>query len=138
VGEGRMIKLRSKGARIMIRLLIIDDDIATCNFLKAFFCQTGYEVFTANDGDQAVVLVRDEKPDVILLDVLMPGLSGIEVLQKIKKASNGAKIIMMSAVDAEVVVELAMKYGADGYIVKPFSLEALEKAISRKASKTNP
>jgi len=122
----------------MISLLIIDDDVATCDFLKSFFCQSGYKVFTANDGSQAFIIVKEEKPDVILLDVLMPGLSGIEVLQKIKKASNGAKIIMMSAVDAEVVVGMAMKYGADGYVVKPFSLESLEKIISQKTSETRP
>ncbi len=113
----------------MIKLLVIDDDFATCDFLISFFSQRGYKVFVANDEKQAVLIVKEEQPYIILLDVRLPGSSGIEVLQKIKGIDKNSKVIMMSAVDEKVVIELAMKYGAVSYITKPFSLEQLEKEV---------
>ncbi len=113
----------------MIKLLVIDDDLATCDFLRSFFSQRGYKVFVANDGDQAIFITKEKRPDIILLDIKMPGLSGIEILQKIKEIDKNSKVIMMSAVDEKVVVELAMKYGAVDYITKPFSLEWLERDV---------
>lgn len=119
----------------MVRLLIIDDDLTICDYLRCFFSQRGYKVFTANDGNQAVFVTTEQRPDIILLDIKMPGPSGIEVLQKIKEIDKNFKVIMMSAVNEEVVVELAMKYGAVGYITKPFSLEQLEKDVFLKVLK---
>ena len=117
----------------MIKLLVIDDDFPTCDFLKSFFSHRGCKVFVANDGDHAISIIKEERLDIILLDVRLPGLSGIEVLQKIKEIDKNPKVIMMSAVDEEVVVELAMKYGAADYITKPFSLEWLERDVFLKA-----
>ena len=119
----------------MIKLLVIDDDLPTCDFLESFFSNRGYKVFAANDGDQAISIIKEERLDIILLDVRIPGLSGIEVLQKIKEIDKNPKVIMMSGVDEKVVVELAMKYGAVDYITKPFSLEQLEKDVIPKALK---
>lgn len=119
----------------MFRLLIIDDDLSICDFLKSFFCQKGYKVFTANDGEQAVSVAKGERPDIILLDIKMPGSSGIEILQEIKKIDKNIKVIMMSAVDEQVVIELTAKYGAVDYITKPFSLEQLEQDVFTKVSK---
>lgn len=82
--------------------------------------------------------MKTEELDMILLDVKMPGFSGIEVLQKIREINKDSKIIMISAVDEEVVVELAMKYGAVGYITKPFSLEQLEKDVFLKNGAIDP
>lgn len=118
----------------MIKLLVIDDDLTTCDFLRSFFSQRGYKVFVANDGDQAIFITKEKRPDIILLDIKMPGLSGIEILQRIKEIDKNPKVIMMSAVDEKVVVELAMKYGAVDYITKPFSLEWLERDVFLKAS----
>jgi two-component system, response regulator, stage 0 sporulation protein F len=117
----------------MIRLLIIDDDVTICDFLKSFFSQRGYEVFVANDGKQAVIVVKKERPDIVLLDIRMPGSSGIEVLQDIKETDKSSKVIIMSAVSEETVIKLAMKYGAVDYITKPFSLEGLERDVLQKA-----
>lgn len=103
-------------------------------FFKVFFCQKGYEVFIANDGKQAVFIAKEERPDIILLDVKMSGLSGIEILQEIKKIDKNIKVVMMSAVNEQVVIDLAIKYGAVDYITKPFSLEQLERDIFLKVS----
>ncbi len=116
----------------MVRLLIIDDDLATCDFLRSFFTQKGYEAFVANDGEQGLFIVKEKKPDIILLDIKMPGFSGLEVLQKIKEIDKNAKVIMMTAVNENFIIEMAMKYGAIDYITKPFSLEWLEKDVLLK------
>jgi DNA-binding response OmpR family regulator len=117
----------------MVKLLVVDDDFPTCDFLKAFFSHRGYKVFIANDGGHAIGIVKEEKLDIILLDIRMPDFSGIEILQKIKEIDKNPKVIMMSAVDEKVVVELAMKYGAVDYITKPLSLEWLERDVLLKA-----
>lgn len=119
----------------MVKLLIIDDDVTICDFLKSYFCQVGYKVFTANEGKQALFIATEEQPDVILLDIKMPGLSGIEILQEIRKTSPSSKVIMMSAVSEEVVIQLAERYGAAGYLIKPFSLEQLEREVFMKMPK---
>lgn len=119
----------------MISLLIVDDDLTICDFLRSFFSKRGYKVFAANNGNQAVIIVKEQRPDVILLDVKMSDLSGIEVLQKIKEIDKKTKVIMVSAVDEDVVIDLAMKYGACDYITKPFSLERLEENVFIKVSK---
>lgn len=121
----------------MVKLLIIDDDFTICDFLRSFFSQRGYKVFVANNGKQAVLIVKEKRPDIILLDIKMPGSSGIEVLQKIKGIDKNSRVIMMSAVNEEVVIELVMKYGAVGYITKPFSLEQLEKEVFLKCDKNS-
>ena len=116
----------------MASLLIIDDDLTTCDFLRSFFAQKGYKAFVANDGERGLLIVKEKKPDVILLDIKMPDLSGLEVLQKIKEIDKNAKVIMMTAVNDGFVIEMAMKYGAIDYITKPFSLEWLEKDVLLK------
>jgi len=116
----------------MVKLLIIDDDLATCDFLRSFFTQKGYKVFVANDGEQGLSIVKEKKPDIILLDIKMPGFSGLEVLQKIKEIDKNIRVIMMTAVNEDFIVEMAMKYGAIDYITKPFSLEWLEKDVLLK------
>lgn len=119
----------------MIKLLIVDDDLPICDFLRVFFSRKDYQVFTAIDGKQALSIVKEKQPNIILLDIRMPGLSGIEVLQKIKEIDKDAKVIMMTAVDEKMVVNLAMNYGATDYITKPFSLEYLEKDVFLKVLK---
>ncbi|MFA4992197.1 MAG: response regulator [Candidatus Omnitrophota bacterium] len=120
----------------MVKLLVIDDDISVSDFLRSFFSQKGYKVFVANEGRQAVSMAREKRPDIILLDIKMPGPSGIEVLRKIRGIDKNFKVIMMSAVSEEVVIELVRKYGAVGYIVKPFSLDQMEREVFLKCDKT--
>ena len=116
----------------MHKLLVVDDDLPTCDFLRGFFEKIDFKVFMANDGEKALSLVKEKCPDVILLDIRMPGPSGIKVLQEIKKIDKDAKVIMMTAVDEETVIELAKEYGAVGYIIKPFSLEYLKSDVMPK------
>jgi len=119
----------------MVKLLIVDDDIPTCDFLNRYLGKRDYEVFTANDGESALSIVKEKQPNIVLLDIKMPGLSGITVLQKIKDIDKKSKVIMMTAVKDEEMVKLAMEYGASDYITKPFSLEYLESEVMPKILK---
>jgi DNA-binding response OmpR family regulator len=119
----------------MVKLLIVDDDIPTCDFLNRYLGKRNYEVFTANDGESALSIVKEKQPNIVLLDIKMPGLSGITVLQKIKDIDKKSKVIMMTAVKDEEMVKLAMEYGASDYITKPFSLEYLETEVMPKILK---
>lgn len=119
----------------MVKLLIIDDDLPTCDLLKDFFSKRDYEVFIATGGDEGLSIVREKQPNIVLLDIMMPGRSGMHVLQEIKRIDDKIKVIMMTAVEDEKAVKLASKYGASEYIIKPFSLQALEKDVMPKIVK---
>ena len=116
----------------MVKLLIVDDDLPTCDFLRNFFEKKEYQIFTASDGEKALTIVRAKQPNIALLDIKMPGISGMQVLQKIKEIDKKISVIMMTAVTDEAMVELAREYGASDYITKPFSLERLEKDVIPK------
>ncbi len=113
----------------MVKLLIVDDDIPTADFLSRYLGKRDYEIFIANDGESALSIVKEKQPNIVLLDIKMPGTSGMTVLQKIKEIDKNAKVIMMTAVKDESMIELAREYGASDYITKPFSLEYLENDI---------
>ncbi|MBU1852431.1 MAG: response regulator [Candidatus Omnitrophica bacterium] len=117
----------------MVKLLIIDDDLSLCDFFKNFFSKRDYQVFIATDGEKGLSIVRDERPNIILLDmIIMPGQFGLDILQEIKKIDDKAKVIMLTGVGDKGVIELAKMYGASDYITKPFDLEQLEKDVMPK------
>ena len=113
----------------MVKLLIVDDDIPTADFLSRYLGKRDYEIFIANDGESALSIVKEKQPNIVLLDIKMPGTSGMTVLQKIKEIDKNAKVIMMTAIKDESMIELAREYGASDYITKPFSLEYLENDV---------
>ena len=106
----------------MPRMLIVEDerDIADC--LVDFFSARGFSVISAFSGEEALEHLLDEQEaaDVILLDILLPGLSGIEVLKRAHALRPRAKIVMVTSVDQEDIREQAFHYGASGYVIKPF------------------
>jgi len=113
--------------------LIIDDEELTLRTISRSLRQDGFEVFTALSGEDGLKLFRDEEPDLILLDIVLPGIDGVEVLRQIKQANPTAIVIMMSAYHlVERAVE-AMKLGAFDYLVKPFPLEDLMTTLHRAA-----
>src|ERR1019366_2991267 len=113
--------------------LIIDDEELTLRTISRGLRQDGFEVFNALSGEGARKLFHDENPDLILLDIVLPGIDGIEVLRQIKQASANAIVIMMSAYHlVERAVE-AMKLGAFDYLVKPFPLDDMITTLRRAA-----
>jgi len=114
------------------RLLIVDDEVEICEFLKSFFEDRDFKVVTAYDGAKAFEQVALFKPEVVLLDIQMPGMDGLQTLKKIKSVYPKVKVIMVTAVETQEKIEEAMRLGADNYITKPLSLEYLEKDVQDK------
>lgn len=118
----------------MVNLLVVDDEIGTCDFLRNFFSEKGYDVSWATNGEEALTRSSQKHPDLVLLDVRMPGISGLEVLRRLRKGENPPKVVMITAVEDREVIEEAKRLGAEDYIIKPFVLDYLESVVLRKVS----
>ena len=112
------------------KLLIVDDEQKICQVLAQYFSMKGYEVRTVCRGEEAVALLSAFQPNVVLLDLLMPGISGIDTLKKLKQLVPSLRIIMLSAADHHDVAEGALKLGADCYVCKPPNLRELERLVN--------
>ena len=115
-----------------MKLLIVDDEIEICDFLKSFFEERDFDVVTALNGQAALEQVEKFKPSVVLLDIKMPGISGIQVLEEIKKKHPRIKVIMVTAIETRDKIEECLRLGSDNYITKPLSLEYLENDVKEK------
>ena len=118
----------------MKKLLVVDDETEICDFLKAFFEERSFEVRTATSGEAAIRAVGEIRPQLVLLDIHMPGMDGIDVLRQIKEKCPKTKVIMVTAIETREKIEEAMRWGADNYITKPLSLEYLEKDVQEKVA----
>jgi DNA-binding response OmpR family regulator len=119
-------------------ILVIDDDAKIRNLVVAYLRAEHYEVATASDGASAVDLVRSRQPDIVILDVVMPGIDGIETLRRIRTFSD-VYVIMLTARAEETDKVVGLSVGADDYVTKPFSpreLVARVKAVLRRLRST--
>ena len=109
------------------RILIADDEPNIVVSLEFLMKQRGYDVRVVSDGAAALAAVREFRPDLVLLDVMMPTVSGYDVCQKLREDPGGqdVKIIMLSAKGRDVEVSKGMAVGADAYVTKPFSTREL-------------
>jgi two-component system KDP operon response regulator KdpE len=105
-------------------ILVVDDEPQIRRVMRSTLTSHGYVITEAKNGEEAIELARKEKPDLILLDVNMPGISGIETCREIRRGSN-APIIMLTVRSAERDKVLALDAGADDYVTKPFGIEEL-------------
>ncbi|MFH1305849.1 MAG: response regulator [Candidatus Omnitrophota bacterium] len=114
-------------------ILVVDDQVGIVSFLHDFFSQKGYAVLQATSGNSALQIIKKKVPQIILLDIKLGwGKDGIEVLKEIKKIAPHVKVLMMTSIADEDVIEKAFDLGAEDYIVKPFSLSYLEKIVMLK------
>jgi len=113
-------------------ILIADDDGSILNVLSRFLKSAGYTVITAEDGETALRLAREKKPDIMLLDISMPGKSGVEVLKELAPELPGTGFMMITGNEDEELAKSCLKMGATDYIAKPINLEALEKVIQAR------
>lgn len=120
----------------MPRILLIDDEIKLTEPLRYSFQRIGYEAFVANDGHIGLSMALVEKPDVIVLDVMMPGLDGWQVCQAIRQHST-VPIIMLTALDDSVDHIKGLELGADDYLVKPFGFKELEAHVRAMLRRVN-
>jgi two-component system response regulator DctR len=113
----------------MRKILIVDDEAEIVSILQRFLQLKQYEVTTACNGTEAIEKVREKRPDVVLLDINMPGKTGLEVLAEIHALDPGIGVIMVTAQTDEESGRFALNNGAFDYITKPFEFEYLEKVL---------
>jgi DNA-binding response OmpR family regulator len=113
-------------------VLVVDDDPDVCDLVTYKLEQSGFAVRRASDGDAALREVAAEIPDLVLLDIMMPGMTGLEVLQRLRADATtaGLPVILLSAKAQESDVERGFELGADDYVVKPFSPRELARRVS--------
>ena len=104
----------------MTKILVIDDEPSIVNLVTAYLKPEGYEVYTAADGTAGLKAARAFKPDVIVLDLMLPGMDGIEVLSQLRRESN-VYVILLTAKTEETDKIVGLSIGADDYVTKPFS-----------------
>lgn len=122
----------------MKKILVVDDEKPISDIIKFNLKKEGYDVYTAYDGEEALQKVEEVNPDLILLDLMLPKIDGLEVAREVRKTHN-MPIIMVTAKDAEIDKVLGLEMGADDYVTKPFSnreLVARVKANLRRQSAT--
>ena len=113
----------------MPRVLVVDDEPVAVELLHAFLADKGLEVLTASDGEEALRQVKEHRPHLILLDVRMPKLNGLEVLKRVREIDHEVGVIMVTAVNEEETGREALKLGAFDYITKPLDLPYLERSL---------
>jgi len=118
------------------KILIVDDESAILQTLRFNLERNGYAVATAGDGRTAVALAGSEHPDLIIMDIMLPVLDGIEACKEIRKTSN-VPIIMLTARDQEIDKVLALELGADDYVTKPFSLHEFLARVKARLRRQN-
>ena len=106
-------------------ILIVDDDSRVTSALRRTLVYEGYSVSTALDGEGALALARTKPPDLVILDLMLPGIDGLEVCRRLRAASNDMAVLMLTARDAVADRVTGLESGADDYLVKPFALEEL-------------
>jgi two-component system alkaline phosphatase synthesis response regulator PhoP len=125
------------------KILIVDDEEDILELLKFNLSREGYQVPCAASGEQALGLVRSERPDLIVLDLMLPGIDGLEVTRRLKNDpdTKNLPIVMLTAKGEEADIVTGLELGADDYITKPFSpriLVARVRAVLRRKTKEQP
>ena len=118
----------------MSKVLVVDDEPEAVELLVEFLSSKGYEVLTATSGQEALRQVKEERPHLVLLDVQMPKMNGIEVLKRIREIDPEMGVIMATGVNEEDVGRQALELGAFDYIVKPLDLKYLERSLWYKVT----
>ena len=120
------------------KILVVDDDTNICELLRLYLTKEGYQVTVANDGEEGLEKFNQVKPDMVLLDVMMPKMDGLEVCRRIRKAGN-TPVMMLTAKGETFDKVLGLELGADDYMVKPFDAKevvARIKAVLRRCQTT--
>ncbi len=123
-----------------VKILVVDDEPSILKLITAYLESEGYNFLTAEDGISALKAVKSYRPDIIILDVMLPGMDGIEVLGQLRRESD-AYVIMLTARSEETDKIIGLSVGADDYLTKPFSpreLMARIKAVLRRIHTTSP
>ena len=113
------------------KLLIVDDEQDVCDFVKSFFAERNFQVFTALNAEEALTIAKSEKPEIVLLDIKMKGMDGVAVLKHMKDIDRNLKVIMVTALEDQDTIYEAYRLGACDYITKPLVLDHLVQSIEK-------
>ena len=108
---------------LMEKILIVDDEMHVVRLLQNYLISKQYEVYTAASGSEAIQKVKDVMPHIVFLDIIMPGMGGIETMQEIKRINPKIVVTMVTAVVDEELAKRTLQLGADDYIIKPIDLK---------------
>jgi two-component system response regulator (stage 0 sporulation protein F) len=129
--HGRVIRLENK------KVLIVDDQNGIRILLVEVFSVEGYDTFQASNGKIALEIVHKEKPDLVLLDMKIPGMDGLEILKHIKQIDESIKVIMMTAYGELDMIKEASDLGALMHFTKPFDIDELRIAVNNELSNSS-
>ncbi|MFQ4135013.1 response regulator transcription factor [Nodosilinea sp. PGN35] len=121
-----------------IRILIVEDEEKLAKFVQLELSYEGYEVSVAHDGLSGLMAARDHPPDLIILDWMMPGLSGVEVCRRLRQTGTATPVILLTAKDEVSDRVEGLDAGADDYVVKPFSIEELLARVRAHLRRSEP
>ncbi len=113
----------------MMRILVVDDEVDICDFVKNFFKDRNFDVDVAYDGKEAISRIKARKPHIVLLDLKMPVMDGLDTLKAIRRIDDKIKVVMVTAVEDTAMAEETKHHGAVEYITKPLLLEQLERTV---------
>jgi len=130
------VELRFKGGN-KVRILIVEDEVKITQALKFLFTKQKIDVDIANDGEEGLILSEKEIYDVIVLDIMLPGINGIDILKAIRKSGSKTPVIMLTAKDAVDDRVFGLETGADDYLVKPFATKELIARVRALARRKN-
>lgn len=119
-----------------MKILVVDDDNAMTELLKIILQPANFEVITANSGTEGIQMTRSQSPDVIILDLMMPEINGLEVCKAVREFSQ-VPIIILSAMDNPLMVAECLDAGADDYLIKPVVSSVLIAHINKAARRAN-
>ena len=115
----------------MIKFLVVDDETGVSHQIKEFLIQRGYHAMAATSGPEAIALIKKEKPNIIVLDIIMEGMTGIDVLKQAKKINPKIRVIMLTALEDDKTRSMCKELGSSAYITKPYNFEDVLKAARK-------
>src|SRR5256884_979774 len=119
-------------------ILIVDDDSRITSALRRTLAYEGYHISSALDGEGALAVARTKSPDLVILDLMLPGIDGLEVCRRLRAVNEGIAVLMLTARDAIADRVTGLELGADDYLVKPFALEELLARVKALLRRCNP
>src|SRR5919198_6085109 len=114
----------------LARILVVDDETPVLEVLSEYFTAQGYEVLTACSGDEALAVVARTPPELVLLDIRMPGMDGVEVLRRLRNVNQLLPVIMVTANEDVALARETLKIGAFDYVPKPFDFRYLDRVVA--------
>jgi two-component system, OmpR family, response regulator VicR len=114
-----------------MKILIAEDDSLILKTMEQCLKKEGFEVLCSADGLDAMEKIEAHKPDIIIVDIMLPYFSGLEIVGKVKQGENPVPVIVLSAMGQQAVADEAIKLGADQYMTKPFNIKGLTSHINR-------